>query len=313
MWPQVSHLATPGRLENGGSVTAFGSVAGPDGKRILATVGGRPHYLQLADEFAVWFRANLARFHAAPTTQVRALAVTARAIYEKTADKDEVPRALSLDVVGDELKEYFNARLGLNDNVDAHVLPTASVASAMVLLDRPPEQIAPMVTWINERGYLSSFAAKQQSALWLDGVHLTDEDGTPETELEKIYDRLLAMKAGSATDEDRAFLLNLLLNADDDAVPLTRKAIIAEALSRYAPIDADMAMAAGRLRNALERAFRNQLAPLELVCLLTAFLIRVHADEELTTGAVPYSVFGVPAPVLETTPETQEAEKNDSP
>ena len=71
-WPDMRGLldgGLRGRLENGGSVTAFSGGDGADGP-VSATVSGRPLYLQLADQFAAWFDANQMRFQEAPTTQV---------------------------------------------------------------------------------------------------------------------------------------------------------------------------------------------------------------------------------------------------
>lgn len=289
-WPELTGLAEQGlhgRLENGGSVSAFGSVATASGERVLATVRGRPRYLTLADDFAVWYEANVSRFQDAPTTQVRALIAAAKAVVEATSDADEAPPSLELEELGRRFADYFRDRLRGLDHADAHVLPTASIASAMSMVGRPPADVQPLLRWIRNGDYVSSFASQQQAQLWLPdlGLKLSEE---PTSELERIYADLLALRS----DPLRADVVDrLVARLGDPAVPLVRKAIIAESLSQSEEREtlAKTASAAAALQNDLERALASGRGPLEIVSLLTACFVRIHASEELDAGHLVYT------------------------
>lgn len=283
-WPELTGLTyrrIQARLENGGSVAAYGSGESAGSERVLSIVSGRPVYLQLAHQFAAWKEANMKRFADAPATQVRALAVAVRAVTASIRDPDEIPLSLALEDVDGELCDYYAARLRGTDNVDGHVLPTASVASAMQLLSHPEKEITPLRSWIERGHYVSSFAAVQQAALWLPELHLP-LDRAPKSDLEVIYQCLLAIKAapGDSVELDR--VLAILKDPD---TPVSRRAIIAEAL---VGLDNDTlvraAGAARQLQNDLNAALAAEHAPLAVICLLMAFLIRVHAVKELTTA-----------------------------
>jgi len=292
-WPEMRGLldgGLRGRLENGGSVTVFSGEIDTDGK-VLATVSGRPLYLQLADQFAAWFDANQTRFKEAPTTQVRALAVAAEAISQVTVDPDEIPRLLGLEELSRIFDDYFKRRLRNTDNVDGHALPTASLASAMRLLRCDEREIEPLIQWLRRDDFISSYAAVQQAALWLDDVDLATRSAPSGSDLEAIYENLLSLRGGSATAEQIDDLFALLIN---DEVPLTRKAIVAESLVRHgdAQTFAMAATAAMSLQNDLEHEMDSERASLEVVCLLTAFIVRVHAAQELTAGGVHFDANG---------------------
>ncbi len=285
-WPDLSGLIAKrirGRLENGGSITAFASARTEGGERVLAVLHGRPTYLRLADRFAAWFERNRERFLDAPATQVRALAVAAATIYEKTVDKDEVPRALAVHELDRVFNDYFESRLNGADNVDGHVLPTASVASAMLLLGRPAADVAPMIAWINKGHYVSSHAAVQQAALWLDGVEPPSE-GVVSSRLETIYAHLIALKT-SPQDSSIDELIALL---EDDGENLGRRAIVAQTLASHGgPVALGRAAGAARmLQNDLDHGLSADHAPLEVMCLLTAFLVTIYAGQEFVAGGL---------------------------
>lgn len=286
-WPELTglyHERIRARLENGGSVSAFGSAADASGERVLSVVRGRPIYLHLANQFAAWFEANLSRFLDAPTAQVRALAVAVRAVHDSTVDPDEIPRSIALDEVDRSLASYYCSRLCGTDNVDRHVLPTASLASTMLLLEHPLEEVDPLLRWIERGEYVSSFAAVQQAALWLPELNVP-LGGVAQGDLEEIYECLLAVRVSPGRCEQLDRLLAIL--GDPDA-PTSRRAIIAEGLvglgDRETLVRA--AGAARQVQNDLDRALSAEHAPLEVICLLTAFLVRVHAEREPAAGYV---------------------------
>jgi hypothetical protein len=295
-WPELTALEPDrvrARLENGGSVAAYGSAATAGGRRILSVMRGRPMYLQLAHIFAAWFEVNSKRFLDAPTTQVRALAAAVRAVHDATIDKDEIPRSIAVREIDQQLEQYFRLRLNGTDNVDGHVLPTASLASAMFLLEHRPEEIAPLLRWIKRGAYISSFAAVQQAALWLPDVDEPHEQ-IAQTELERVYERLLAVRAcpGESVQLDE-----LLAMLSDHTTPMSRKAIIAESLIAFGTRETLVraAVATRQIQNDLDVALAADHAPLEVICLLTAFLVRVHAAQELTAGSAPVdALLGIP-------------------
>jgi len=284
-WPELTglyHERIRARLENGGSVSAYGSSAGPGGERVFSVVRGRPIYLYLAHQFAAWFEANRPRFLDAPTTQVRALAVAVRAVHDSTVDPDEIPPFIALDEIDRSLGPYFELRLHGADNADGHVLPTASLASAMLLLKHPQEEIVPLLRWIERGEYVSSFAAIQQAALWLPEVHVPP-GRVAKSDLETIYECLLAVRASPGNSDQLDQLLAIL---SDPGAVMSRKAIIAESLVGFGHRETLVraAGAARQLQNDLELALSAEHAPLEVICLLTAFLVRVHAAQEPTAG-----------------------------
>lgn len=284
-WPELTsldHERVRARLENGGSVSAYGSAGGPGGERVLSVLRGRPIYLELAHQFAAWFEANLSRFLDAPTTQVRALAVAVRAVHDSTIDPDEIPRSIALDEIDRLMDPYFRSRLQGTDNADGHVLPTASLASAMSLLEHPREEVVPLLNWIERGEYVSSYAAVQQAGLWLPELALPLAQ-VAQGELEEIYERLFAVRASPGDSEPLSQLLAIL---GDAGAPMSRKAIIAESLAGFGDQDTLVraARAARSLQNDLDSALSAEHSPLEVICLLTAFLVRVHAAQESTAG-----------------------------
>jgi hypothetical protein len=203
-------------------------------------------------------------------------------VHDSTIDPDEVPRSIALDEIDRLLGSYFDARLHGTDNADGHVLPTASLASAMLLLEHPREEIAPLLAWIERGEYVSSFAALQQATLWLPGVDVS-LGRVAQSDLEKIYEYLLAVRDSPG---DSAVLDQLLAVLGDPDAPVSRKAIIAESLVGFGDPEtvARAAGAARQLQNDLDLALSADQAPLEVICLLTAFLVRVHAAQEPTAG-----------------------------
>ena len=204
-----------------------------------------------------------------------------------TVDPDEIPRLLESEELSRIFADYFKRRLQNNDNVDRHALPTASLASAMRLLRFDDRETRPLLDWLRRDDFVSSYAAVQQAALWLDDVELATCSKPTGSDLEAIYEILLSLRAGRATAEQIHELFALLISEE---VPLTRKAIVAESLVRYgdAQTFARAATAAMSLQNDLEQAMSSERAPLEVICLLTAFIVRVHAAQELAAGSVHY-------------------------
>lgn len=219
--------------------------------------------------------------------------VAAKAIAKTTHDADEVPRNLALEELDREFSEYFEDRLGGSDNVDGHVLPTASIASALHTLNRAPAAIEPLLQWIRNAGYFSSFASEQQAQLWLPqlGLELSQH---PNSDLEHIYADLLAHRDDPS---NTAVVEGLIARLSDADVPLVRKAIIAESLSRSQDQEtlAKTASAAAGLQNDLERALTSGHGPLEVVCLLTACFVRIHHAEEFGAGYLSYQPSRTPA------------------
>jgi hypothetical protein len=302
-WPELVGLRRArlrARAENGGSVAAYGSGRSADGQRVLSIAGGVPSYLRLAQQFAKWFEVNKSHFLDAPTTHVRALAEVARAVDECVEDQEEIPRAITIQAVSRLLDPFFKLRLNGKDNVDGHVLPTASIASAIDLLNRPESELDPLVRWIEAGTYTSSFAARQQAALWLGfprrdfrkgslrparlKISSLQLDSPAVTELERIDKMLLELRQGKLDHSNVEAILELL---QDVTQPLNRRAVVADILAESELETLEIAGRAVRgLQNELDVAFSLPHAPVEVVCLLTAFLIRVFVQADLVAGDI---------------------------
>jgi hypothetical protein len=296
-WPELTGLSYErirGRLENGGSVVAYGSREAAGSPRVLAIVSGRPAYLQIAHQFAVWYTANSKRFTDAPISHVLALALAVSAVNESIEDKEgEIPLALLRQNVDSKLASYYRTRLRGTDNVDKDVLATVNVAWTMQLLGHPEAEITPLVAWIERGDFVDSFAAMQQAALWRSDLHMPP-DREPESDLEEIYDCLLAVKATPSDPSKLDRLLEILKNPETQ---VGRRAIIAEALARFhGDTLVRAAVASPQLHNELNAALAAQHPPLTVICLLTAFLVRVYAAQEPTAGHAG----GEPLPAVHT-------------
>ncbi|AXH93547.1 hypothetical protein DVH21_28500 [Micromonospora aurantiaca] len=289
-WSDLGSLLgqeTKTRLENEGSITAHARDGSAQSvgeyQPLLVTVGGgRPAYLQIADRFARWFETIQERFRDGQTTLARALATVANTIHEVVEDPDAAPQALSLSEIRELLSPYIDMRLRGMPHVDGHVLPTAAIASTMELLEFPAERIAPLRSWIEGRNYASSTASLQQAKLWLQGLDI--HDGLlPKTEIDQIYEALLAVRADGHDTASMDFLCEVL---KDESQSISRRAIIAESLTNSDDplVRARVADSARTLQNDLESSLVAGHPPLEAICLATAALIRIHATSGLTSG-----------------------------
>ncbi|WP_439427702.1 hypothetical protein [Micromonospora sp. LA-10] len=289
-WSDLGSLLgqeTKTRLENEGSITAHardgGSQSVGEYQPLLVTVGGgRPAYLEIADRFARWFETVQERFRDGQTTLARALATVASTINEAVEDPDAAPQALALDQIRDLLSPYIDMRLRGMPHVDGHVLPTAAIASTMELLEFPAERVAPLRSWIEGRNYTSSTASLQQAKLWLQGLNVHDRL-VPKTEIDRIYQALLAVRADGHDAASMDFLCEVL---KDESQSISRRAIIAESLTNSDDplVRARVADSARTLQNDLESSLVAGHPPLEAICLATAALIRIHATSGLTSG-----------------------------
>ncbi len=285
-WGEMSGLLQTFRfrLENEGSLTAQAAHS-TDGRPILVTIGERPRYLLIADQFAQWFERHVEEFTSAPAPAVRALAAVIAAIRDACADPEAVPRQLSGEMMQHFIEGYAERRLGGRVNVDGHVMPTAAVAAAMALVDSDRSKIDPLQEWVQKQEYVSSNAAKQQARLWLPAVRLTHgfDEGN---EVEHLYHRLLQVQQEKCGTDDLSELGAMLRNP---GLPLSVRAIVADSLSSASSTQARglVADSIGLLKDDWVAALRSDHPPLESICLLTATMVRVHAACGFASGLGP--------------------------
>jgi hypothetical protein len=262
------------RLENEGSVTACADQSVVPGVPMLVTVGTRPAYLQLADRFASWLASTNGELVDYPAPPIRALAALAAAINSACEHNDAVPRAFDLGALRKHLEPFFERRLrDGSDNVDDEAMPTAAVASTMILLDMPPERYRPLTEWLERREHTASYASLRQGEVWLEDLSLTGPS-SKRRESDTLFDEIIKFRdaAGPSTLEW------LTKKLENPKTLVSHRAIIAEAMTATERSDAiaAVALSARTLHDDLNHAYSQPHPALELLAMLSASLIRIH-------------------------------------